>query len=70
MLKSFLRYGDINIRAALIIMIGISLALPFCRCSIILDTSPSSQSSRNIDDSLDLAMYDSNDGNEVIGTSL
>ena len=63
-------HGDITIRAALITMIGISLAFPFCCSSIMFDTSASSQSFRNIDDSLDLDMYDSNDGNEVMGTSL
>ena len=51
-------------------MIGISLAFTFCSSSIMLDTSASSQSSRNIDDLLDLDMYDSNNGNEVMGTSL
>ena len=35
-----------------------------------LDTSSALQTSRNIDDSLDLDIYDSNDGNEVMGTSL
>ena len=69
-LYSLLRYGDITIRAALITIFGISLAFPFCSYSIILDTSASLQSSRNIDDSLDLDMYDSNEGNEVMGTSL
>ena len=33
-----------------------------------LDTSASSQSPRNVDDSLDIYMYDSNDGNDVICT--
>ena len=41
-------------------MIGISLAFPLCSSSIMLDTSASSHSSKNIDDSHDLDMYDSN----------
>ena len=56
-----------TIQAALITMIGILLAFKFCSSSIMLDTSASPQSSRNIDDSLYLDMYD---GNEVMGTSL
>ena len=34
MLYSLLRYVDITIRAALITIIGISLAFPFCSSSI------------------------------------
>ena len=53
--KGYLVYKDIN-----------AIAFPLCSSSIILHTSASSQSSRNIGDSLD--MYASNNGNEVMGT--
>ena len=60
MLYISLRYGDMTIRAALIIIIGISLAFLFRSFTIMSDTSTSLQFSRNIDNLIDLDIYDSN----------